>query len=839
MKKLTFTKQVLILFFLGCFNLAFAGGGGHGIFPLCKDMHIEASRDWYPGVTVEYNVNYSENSGGANQTWDITGGTIIAVNGNALPTGSVPYNGLTYSVTKIFSEKVPSFDFKDPNNLTVDVNSNLYATLLGIATSYFRPETNNPYVKITVKWDANASYASIYCRSNGMGLSGVCGSGEEKKEFWKDCVDNNNSIALVSDQTIIPSCSNGGHFRFVINSNVKNSNISWTLPSNWYIYSGSTNSGFTTRSGKDVFAVEGYATFNGDVSKLGGQVSVNVTRLCNGGVARFSHYIIPENFSANITSPIQICPYIPDAPVNVTVTGVEPFSYVWSKNKVSSACTSGNGCPTMIYSTNEIMNENLSVKVSSGACFTTANVQWTKVDPNAAWTAYQIFNNFVPEALAIDVNATSDFSQHTDILTDQVGLPYYTAQNGLIYTYEYVTTPYVGWKNKSISTATTATLAKGPMAIYEPTPGNKTIYYLNASALISKVTSSGTTWTTSPVFGPVGVARSIKVNSSNQLFYINTNNQIYGAVNNYATPLATVLAGTKMTITNNYVYYFNTSGQIEAINYTISPYTPITFSAANSDSKVFSGYNLTYFAWQNYSDIEADVAGNVYYVGATNSLYKVNASTNTLSKVSSFIKYNGFLNTGQQAGVVYAGSIDNNIYQYAASNGDSPIEISFVGGNKTWPIGSSSYSGWWGQQGAIRFRAPNVFYLSADGRVKMISYNTSNFCTPNVLRQSNEPMEPSAQSINEELQDENNFSVQPNPLVASSTINYKIPSTSDVKIILYNSMGDVVNTVIEVQNQEAGTYTYSLENTNLPKGLLICQFYVNGQKRKQIKVLNN
>jgi|GEM_PF-4861550 len=841
-------KIKIILFCLLCATRLVAGGDGHGGLPICKDMHIEASDSWAPGKTINYSINYSSKGATANQKWLIQNGAIVAVNGRTIDNTALIYSGIEYNVTEYTTGSDPQFDIKDPMDPIGTVSPSIFSILKGIISDALFPSANTreSYVQITVKWKPWASNASIQCDSWAMGESGVCGHGFEKLDFDISCVTY--PVVLNNALTIVPSCANGGLFQFAIQENIANTAIRWTLPPSWNI---STINGTSVIgrgndvSGQNYFLVRGHVLYNGNPAVYAGTASVVVTRPCNNGYARLSHSFPGEaSFAYDITpTSLVICPY-KQVTVPVTINayqGVGPYTYEWSKS--NAACTVGNGfgCTAMSYTTTDIMNENIGVQITDGkGCKTFVKIPYVKLDPNSEWQAYEIFNNFAPEALAIDVIAASDFSQHTDILTDQIGLPYYTAQDGRIYTYQYITTPYIGWKNMAISTVLTNTdLAQGPMAIYEPTAGNKTIYFLNASAKISKVYSNGGAWITGPVLGPVGVARSIKVNASNQLFYINTNNKIYSAVNNYASPLATVLAGTKMTITNKYVYYFNTSGQLAAIDYTVTPYTPITFASANIDSKVFSGYNLTYFAWQTYSDIDVDAAGNVYYVGSTNGLYQANAGTNTLIKISTAIKYNGFLGAGQQAGVIYAGGLDNNIYQFATAKGDAPVAISFVGGRKDWSIGTSDYKGWWRQTGAIHFRAPNVFYLSGDGRLKMISYNTGNYCTPNVLRQANEPMEPETPLASTELNDENNFSVQPNPLVSSSTFNYQLPSASDVKIELYNTMGEVVSTLVDVKSQEAGSYESSFANTGLPSGLYICQFYVNGEKRKQIKLLIN
>lgn len=840
------TTFMLTLSVLFAETKIYAGGDGHGGLPICKDMHIEASEEWAPGKTISYSINYSEKGPTASQQWEVTGGSIIAVNGRSLITTQMIYSGTQFGVTKYISGSDPQIEIKNPLDPIGPVSSSVYAVLYGVAKEALFPDPvgSESYVTITVKWDYGST-ASISCDSYAMGISGVCGKGSEKLNYDASCVQY--PVIFNTSQTIVPTCANGGLFQFAIN-NVPNTSVQWIFPPSWNIseINGVSVIGKGNNvSGQNYFLIRGRVLYNGDPSVYTGTAFLTLNRPCNNGSVNLSHTFPGESsFARSITpSSLAICPY-KEVTVPVTISaseGVGPYTYEWSKSNAGCGVDNGFGCASMTYTSTEIMNENINVKITDGkGCYVYVKVPYVKLDPNTEWQAYEIFNNFAPEALAIDVIASSDFSQHTDIVTDQIGLPYYTAQDGRIYTYQYVTTPYIGWKNMPISTISgTNGPAQGPMAIYEPTAGNKTIYFLNVDRRISRVVSTGGAWTTGIVPGTSLVSRSIKVNSSNQLFYINTNNKIFSSINNYASPLATVLAGTKMTITDRYVYYFNTNGQLNAVDYTVTPYTPIGFTNANADSKILSAYNLTYFAWQTYSDIDVDVAGNVYYVGMNNALYQANASTNSLIKISSTIKYNGFLGVGKQAGVVYAGSLNNNIYQFASVNGDSPVEISYVYGRKDWSIGSSSWSGWWRQSGAIKFRAPNVFYLSGDGRLKMVSYNTGNYCTPNILREANEPIEPETQATMNELSDAYHFSVQPNPLVTSTAFNYQLNSTSDVKIVLYNTMGELVSNVIDIKHQEAGSYTYSYTNQGLPTGLYICQLYVNGEKRQQLKLLVN
>ncbi|MDB5274169.1 MAG: hypothetical protein JWO58_2536 [Chitinophagaceae bacterium] len=842
MKKL-YLKAPIILFFLLSVTNLYAGGGGHGIFPFCKDMHIEASEPWYPGKTIYYSINYSEHKGEATQHWDITGGTIVSVNDRILnPDANVyafNYQSNNYIVTSYDTESDPDVDFEDPTNIIGTVSPNIFAIVGKIVGDILKPKTpEDPYVRIGVRWDQFASTASIHCYSRNMGVGGICGNGEERLDYNVDCVDNSNPLVLINDQTIVPTCQNNGAFQFFIPDNVKNTNITWTLPPNWII----TGAGTNTVSGKNLYTISGRVNFGGDPTKLAGLASVALTRPCDGGVSRITENFPGESYFARNITPLSlvICPY-KEVTVPVTINaseGVGPYTYAWSKPNASCSINGGTGCTAMSYTTTEIMNENISVKITDAkGCYAVVPIPYTKLDPNASWGAYQLFTNFATEKPVIDEN----YTYFTDIITDQTGNPYYVSTGsayntgGNLYTYQFITTPYIGWKNSALISETKAS---GQLAIYEPTLGNKTIYYGATDGKIYFTNTTSNVWSLPiPVTGPQAATGDFKLNSNGILFYINSSNQLYSKINNYSSPIVNaVFPGTEMALTNKYLYYVNTNQQVAAIDYTTSPYTNITFNTT-PQSQVLDAINLSDFVYSKYSDLELDVAGNAYFVGSDNALYQANASTGVLTKVSSSKKYNGYLGTGKQAGVVYAATTDYNIYQFIAANGDTPAEISFMNGNLSQPIGPNSY--WFRQAGAIHFRDPNVFYVSEDGTIKAVLYNTNGICTPPTLREASDSEESSNSAASTVESTSHVLNAFPNPFSSTTNFNYTLNTSGEVKVLLYNSTGELVSTVASEQDQAGGNYTVAYSNSNLRPGLYICQLLLNGQKLDQVKVVVN
>jgi hypothetical protein len=63
----------------------------------------------------------------------------------------------------------------------------------------------------------------------------------------------------------------------------------------------------------------------------------------------------------------------------------------------------------------------------------------------------------------------------------------------------------------------------------------------------------------------------------------------------------------------------------------------------------------------------------------------------------------------------------------------------------------------------------------------------------------------------------NNF---PNPFNPSTQINYQIPKDGFVNLVVYNALGQEVETLVS-KEQSVGNYTVQFNATNLPSGVYI------------------
>ena len=67
----------------------------------------------------------------------------------------------------------------------------------------------------------------------------------------------------------------------------------------------------------------------------------------------------------------------------------------------------------------------------------------------------------------------------------------------------------------------------------------------------------------------------------------------------------------------------------------------------------------------------------------------------------------------------------------------------------------------------------------------------------------------------------------PNPFKENITIEYFINSVSDVKLSVYNSIGQQVNILDESANKPAGTYKINFNASNLQNGIYYCTLKIN------------
>lgn len=76
---------------------------------------------------------------------------------------------------------------------------------------------------------------------------------------------------------------------------------------------------------------------------------------------------------------------------------------------------------------------------------------------------------------------------------------------------------------------------------------------------------------------------------------------------------------------------------------------------------------------------------------------------------------------------------------------------------------------------------------------------------------------------------EDNISVYPNPFNNTTRISYTLDKDSDVSIMVYNAVGDVVEIIENASNRRAGTYTHEFNADGLDNGIYFCVFASEGK----------
>ncbi len=76
------------------------------------------------------------------------------------------------------------------------------------------------------------------------------------------------------------------------------------------------------------------------------------------------------------------------------------------------------------------------------------------------------------------------------------------------------------------------------------------------------------------------------------------------------------------------------------------------------------------------------------------------------------------------------------------------------------------------------------------------------------------------------------FPAHPNPFNSRTTINYDIPSHSNISLEIYNPLGQRVQTLFEGEKQ-AGTHSVTLTAGDLPSGLYFVRLEASDQLTTQ------
>ena len=85
---------------------------------------------------------------------------------------------------------------------------------------------------------------------------------------------------------------------------------------------------------------------------------------------------------------------------------------------------------------------------------------------------------------------------------------------------------------------------------------------------------------------------------------------------------------------------------------------------------------------------------------------------------------------------------------------------------------------------------------------------------------------------------EMNLMAYPNPSDGSSKIKYSVDATAQVKIVVYDMLGNRIN-VLADEKQDAGVYTVEWDNSSLVKGTYLITALKDGTIKQVIKVIKN
>jgi hypothetical protein len=82
-------------------------------------------------------------------------------------------------------------------------------------------------------------------------------------------------------------------------------------------------------------------------------------------------------------------------------------------------------------------------------------------------------------------------------------------------------------------------------------------------------------------------------------------------------------------------------------------------------------------------------------------------------------------------------------------------------------------------------------------------------------------------AISNPIQDQNEFTITPNPATNAITLKYALPESTSANIILYDLNGQIIKTLMNNEYLQNGIYQKTCDIANLPKGLYLVRFTTN------------
>ena len=83
--------------------------------------------------------------------------------------------------------------------------------------------------------------------------------------------------------------------------------------------------------------------------------------------------------------------------------------------------------------------------------------------------------------------------------------------------------------------------------------------------------------------------------------------------------------------------------------------------------------------------------------------------------------------------------------------------------------------------------------------------------------------------INLEFSNGGAWSIYPNPLTTTTTVNYQINTAANVSIRVFDITGRQIDELVNAR-QEASYYTATWDATTFEKGVYMIELYINGTK---------